>query len=71
MSPGGLTAREQDVARLLAQGRSNREIAAELVVGVKTVEAHTSRILAKLGFSSRAQIAVWAVQHGLSGTPED
>jgi predicted ATPase/DNA-binding CsgD family transcriptional regulator len=62
---GGLTAREREVAILIAQGLSNRAIAAALVVGVKTVEAHTSRILMKLGFSSRAQIAAWAVEKGL------
>ncbi len=64
---GGLTRREREVAALVAQGRSNREIAAALVVGVKTVEAHVSRILGKLGFSSRAQIAVWAVERGVAG----
>jgi len=68
---GGLTAREREVAGLIAQGRSNRAIAAALVVGVKTIEAHTSRILTKLGFSSRAQIAVWAVANGLAPAPPD
>jgi non-specific serine/threonine protein kinase len=71
MASSGLTAREQEVARLIAQGRSNRQIAAALVVGIKTVEAHTSRILAKLGFSSRTQIAVWAVEHGLTRAEKD
>jgi DNA-binding NarL/FixJ family response regulator len=65
LAASGLTAREQEVATLIAQGRSNRAIAAALVVGIKTVEAHISRILTKLGFSSRAQIAVWAVEHDL------
>jgi predicted ATPase/class 3 adenylate cyclase/DNA-binding CsgD family transcriptional regulator len=68
---GGLTAREREVAILIAQGQSNRAIAASLVVGVKTVEAHTSRILTKLGFSSRAQIAAWAVEKGLASAPHD
>lgn len=63
---GGLTAREREVAVLIAQGKSNREIAAELVVEVRTVEAHVTRILTKLGFSSRTQIAVWAVEKGLA-----
>jgi DNA-binding CsgD family transcriptional regulator len=62
----GLTARERQVVALIAQGKSNREIAEELVVGVRTVEAHVTRILNKLGFSSRAQIAVWAVEKGLA-----
>src|SRR5262245_482644 len=66
---GGLTAREREVAVLIAQGESNREIAAELMVGAKTVEAHISRILSKLGYSSRAQIAAWAVDKGLAQAP--
>ena len=66
---GGLTTREREVARLVAQGHSNRQIAQTLVVGVKTVEAHVSHILSKLGFSSRAQIAAWAVQNGLAAAP--
>jgi predicted ATPase/DNA-binding CsgD family transcriptional regulator len=68
---GGLTAREREVARLVAQGKSNRAIAEELVVGVSTVEAHISHIFAKLGFSSRAQLAVWAVEKGLAQAPRD
>ncbi len=68
---GGLTAREREVAALIAQGRSNRAIAAALVVGVKTVEAHASRILMKLGFSSRAQVAAWVVAKGLAFAPPD
>jgi non-specific serine/threonine protein kinase len=67
----GLTAREREVAILIAQGHSNRAIAATLVVGIKTVEAHASRILAKLGFTSRAQIAAWAVAKGLAAAPND
>jgi DNA-binding NarL/FixJ family response regulator len=62
---GGLTAREREVAGLVAQGKSNRAIAEELVVGVSTVEAHIAHIFTKLGFSSRAQIAAWAVDRGL------
>ncbi len=62
---GGLTAREREVAALIAQGKSNREIAEALVVGERTVEAHVGNILSKLGFTSRAQIAVWAVEKGL------
>lgn len=52
---GGLTARERDVARLVAQGKTSREIAARLTVCERTVEAHVSNILGKLGFSSRTQ----------------
>jgi non-specific serine/threonine protein kinase len=68
---GGLTAREREVAALIAAGHANREIATTLVVGLKTVEAHVTRILTKLGFSSRAQVAAWAVAKGLAPAPED
>ncbi len=62
---GGLTERERAVAAFIAQGKSNREIADELVVSYRTVETHVGTILSKLAFSSRAQIAVWAVEIGL------
>jgi len=62
---GGLTAREREVAALIAQGKINREIAEALVVSERTVESHVSNILAKLGITSRAQIAVWATEKGL------
>jgi predicted ATPase/DNA-binding CsgD family transcriptional regulator len=54
-----LTGREMQVARLVAGGRSNREIAAELVISQRTAEGHVERILTKLGFTSRAQVAAW------------
>jgi DNA-binding NarL/FixJ family response regulator len=63
---GGLTEREREVAILLAEGKSNREIAERLVVGIRTVEVHVSSILARLDFTSRAQIAVWAHEKGLA-----
>ena len=62
---GGLTPRERDVARFLSQGKSNREIAEQLVLSERTVENHVGNILTKLGFNSRAQIAVWAVERDL------
>jgi DNA-binding CsgD family transcriptional regulator len=62
---GGLTERERDVAALIAQGKSNREIAEILVVNYRTIEKHIENILSKLGFASRAQIAVWAAEKGL------
>jgi predicted ATPase/DNA-binding CsgD family transcriptional regulator len=62
---GGLTEREREVAILIANGKSNREIAERLVVGNRTVEAHVSSILSKLGLISRSQIAVWAYEKGL------
>lgn len=67
---GGLTARELETARLIAQGKSNREIAAMMTVGVKTVETYVTRILNKLGFESRVQIAIWAVERGLAAAQE-
>jgi DNA-binding CsgD family transcriptional regulator len=62
---GGLTARERAVAVLIAQGKSNREIATAMTVGVKTIETYVTRILGKLGFDSRVQIATWTVEKGL------
>jgi predicted ATPase/DNA-binding CsgD family transcriptional regulator len=62
---GGLSARERETARLIAQGKTNREIAESMVVRVKTVETYVTRILNKLGFDSRVQIATWAVKAGL------
>jgi DNA-binding CsgD family transcriptional regulator len=64
-SPGGLTAREREVARLLTRGLSNREIAAALFVSEWTAATHIRNILAKLGLTSRTQIAAWAVEQGL------
>ena len=58
-----LSAREQEVAALLAQGLSNRQIAERLVITERTVAAHVEHILDKLGFSSRTQIALWAAEH--------
>ena len=64
-SPEKLTERETDVLRLLALGRSNKEIANELVIGEKTVKTHVSNILTKLGLTSRTQAALHAVRIGL------
>jgi DNA-binding CsgD family transcriptional regulator/tetratricopeptide (TPR) repeat protein len=57
---GILTAREREIARVVALGMTNREIAAALTISPKTVAAHVEHILAKLGFARRAQIATWA-----------
>jgi len=62
----GLTQRERAVAALIARGKSNREIADELGVTPGTIETHVSSILSKLHFSSRTQIAVWAMEKGLA-----
>src|SRR5262249_39728747 len=61
-----LTAREREVAALVARGQSNRQIADELVISERTVESHVASALGKLGFRSRAQIAAWAVTNGLA-----
>jgi DNA-binding CsgD family transcriptional regulator/tetratricopeptide (TPR) repeat protein len=63
---GGLTRREREVAHLVAQGSSNRAIAEALILGERTVESYVASILAKLNFSSRSQIAAWAVESGLT-----
>jgi len=61
-----LTPREQDVLRLISQGRSNKEIARELHITEGTVKGHVSIILSKLGVADRTQAALFAVRHGLS-----
>ena len=63
--PGGLTPRELEVLRLVADGRSNREIAAELVVSEHTVARHLQNIFAKLGVSSRTAASAFAFHHHL------
>lgn len=60
-----LTHRERQVIRLVAQGRNNREIAAELVISEKTAKAHVSNILGKLGLEDRTQMAIHAIRNGL------
>lgn len=67
----GLTAREREVAALIAQGYSNRALAEALVLSERTIAKHVENILSKLGFSSRAQIAVWASEKGLVESQAD
>lgn len=60
-----ITDRERDVVRLVAQGRSNQEIAQELVISEKTVKTHISNILSKLHLQDRTQLAIYAIRTGL------
>jgi len=60
-----LTERERQVVLLIAQGKSNREIADALVISERTAETHVTHVLTKLAVRSRAQVAVWAVERGL------
>jgi DNA-binding NarL/FixJ family response regulator len=62
--PGGLTAREVEVLRLVAEGRSNSQVGQALVISTKTASVHVSNIIAKLGVSSRGEAAAWAYSHG-------
>ncbi|MEV0402589.1 LuxR C-terminal-related transcriptional regulator [Actinoallomurus sp. NPDC050550] len=59
-----LTHRETQIAELISQGMSNKEIAANLMIAQRTVEGHVEHILTKLGFTSRVQIAAWTVAEG-------
>ncbi|MFW6034159.1 MAG: LuxR C-terminal-related transcriptional regulator [bacterium] len=62
---GGLTPRERQILGLVAVGRSNREVAGELVISDKTVERHLSNIFTKIGVSNRAGATAYAYRHGL------
>ncbi|MBV9946952.1 MAG: HD domain-containing protein, partial [Myxococcales bacterium] len=64
-TPNGLSDREIDVSRLLARGKSNKEIAALLGISPRTVQTHIANIFDKLGVHSRAGAAIWLVEHGL------
>jgi DNA-binding NarL/FixJ family response regulator len=61
-----LTPREEEVAVLVAQGLTNRQIASRLVISEATVETHLARIFRKLGLQSRTQLSVWVNDRGLS-----
>jgi DNA-binding NarL/FixJ family response regulator len=65
ISAHGLTEREMEVLRLVAAGKSNRQIAAELVISDHTVRRHLQNIFAKLGVSSRAAATAFAFRHDL------
>lgn len=66
--PAGLTARETDVLRLLAQGHANKEIAGQLAISPKTVSNHLQHVYEKLGVSNRATAALHAMRHGIVDT---
>jgi predicted ATPase/DNA-binding CsgD family transcriptional regulator len=67
VGPGtSLTRRESEVAALVARGLTNRDIAGQLYISVRTVEVHVDRILSKLGFRTRTQLAAWAHEEGLA-----
>jgi DNA-binding NarL/FixJ family response regulator len=68
-TPGGLTARERDVLRLIAAGETNRAIGQALVISEHTVARHVQNMLAKLGCPSRAALAAFAVEHRLADPP--
>ncbi|NLF14298.1 MAG: response regulator transcription factor [Anaerolineaceae bacterium] len=65
-TPDPLTEREMDVLRLIAQGKSNRDIAEDLVLAELTVRTHVSNILGKLHLASRTQAALYALKEGLA-----
>lgn len=65
-SEDGLTEREQEILRLIADGLNNREIAEKLVISEKTVKTHVSNILGKLNLDDRTQAAIYALRHGLT-----
>jgi len=67
----GLTAREADIVRVLAQGRSNEEIARELFIETSTVKSHLTRAMAKIGTRDRLQTVVWAYRNGVAQFAED
>jgi DNA-binding NarL/FixJ family response regulator len=64
--PAGLTSREVEVLRLVAEGMTSARIAKELFVGTRTVETHITSIYHKLGVSSRAAATRFALEHGLA-----
>jgi DNA-binding NarL/FixJ family response regulator len=65
-SLSGLTRREREVAALVALGLTNKQIASRLSVAEKTVEMHVSNGLGKLGFTTRVQLASWAISQRLA-----
>jgi DNA-binding NarL/FixJ family response regulator len=67
--PAGLSERELEVLRILAAGKSNKEIAFELSISEKTVHSHVASIFGKLGVGNRTEAAAFALKQNLAGTP--
>jgi DNA-binding NarL/FixJ family response regulator len=68
---GLLTSREADIVRVLAQGRSNEEIARELFIETSTVKSHLTRAMAKIGTRDRLQTVVWAYRNGVAQVADE
>jgi DNA-binding NarL/FixJ family response regulator len=60
-----LTTRQREVAALVARGLTNQEIANALIISPRTAETHVQNVLTKLDLTSRSQLAVWALRHGV------
>jgi DNA-binding CsgD family transcriptional regulator len=68
--PGGLSRREVEVLRLVADGRTSREIAAQLFISARTAEHHVQHVYTKIGVANRAAATRWAVEHDVVDTKE-
>ena len=66
LTPVGLTAREMEVLELIAVGKTNRDIAKDLVITVPTAARHVSNIFSKIGVNNRTEAAAYATKHGLT-----
>jgi DNA-binding CsgD family transcriptional regulator len=66
---GGLSEREREITLLIAQGKTNREIAGELFISQRTVGTHIGHMYAKLGIDTRVQLVAWAIEKGLVASP--
>jgi DNA-binding NarL/FixJ family response regulator len=67
---GRLSSRQVEIARLVARGLTDRQVAETLVISSRTAEWHVAKILEKLELDTRAQLGVWAARHGLAPDPE-
>ena len=64
-----LSEREIEILQLVSQGKSNKEIAAELFISVNTVKVHLANIFAKIGVSSRTEATLYAIEYGIVASP--